>query len=350
MTPPSAPEAQVRERAQVETLAAAYYRRQTHLAATAARLTARWWRAMPRADMDFYWRLNAAALIAVFAEMQEKAAADADAYVSACLLAQEVEPAPAGRLDPAAFAGHAADGRPLESLLYRPLITTKALIGRGASESIAFERGLAELLTIANSEIADAGRAATGARIATDRACAGYVRMASAKACARCAVLAGRVYAFNRGFKRHRRCHCYHVPMGRKERWRKRAETYVEDPREHFDRLTAAEQDRRYTAAGARAIRDGADITQVVNARRGLYTADAFGRRVQATREGTRRRSSPFVRRELARAIERGQLPRGHSGRGWRPHTPRFTPEAIYKTADSRDEVIRMLRHHGYLV
>ncbi|MFJ9612666.1 VG15 protein [Streptomyces noursei] len=342
-------EIEAQERAQVETLAAAYYRRQTHLGATAARLAARWWRAMPRADMDFYWRLNAAALIAVFAQMQARAAADADAYVSACLLAQEIDPAPAGRLDPTAFAGRAADGRPLESLLYRPVITTKALIGRGAAESTAFERGLAELLAITNSEIADAGRSATGARIASDRACAGYVRMASAKACARCAVLAGRVYAFNHGFKRHRRCHCYHVPMGRKDRWKQRAQTYVEDPREHFNRLTRAEQDRLYTAAGARAIREGADVTQVVNARRGLYTADAFGRQVQATREGTRRRSSPFVRHELARAIERGQLSRGHTGRGWCPQTPRLTPEAIYKIADSRDEVIRMLKHHGYL-
>ncbi|MFE7609240.1 VG15 protein [Streptomyces celluloflavus] len=334
----------------VESLAAAYYRRQNRLAAAASRLAAQWWRRMPRADIDLYWRLHAAALWAIVAAMQEQAAEGADAYVDAVLAAQGVAPDPAGRVRVSAFVGRAADGRALDSLLYQPLITTKTLIGRGLPEGAAFERGLAELLNITGSEIADAGRSAAGVRIAADRGCAGYVRMCSAGACARCSILAGRVYAVNQGFRRHRRCHCYHVPMARKDRWKQLARTYVEDPREHFERLSRADQDRLYTKAGAAAIRDGADIAQVVNIRRGgLYTADVFGRRVKATYEGTRGRAAPFVRSELRRAIESGQLPRGHSGRGWRPKSPRLTPEAIYKAADSRDEVIRMLERYGYI-
>lgn len=334
----------------VESLAAAYYRRQNRLAAAAARLAVGWWRRMPRADIDLYWRLHAAALWAIVTAMQEHAAEGADTYVNAILAAQGVDPGPAGRVRASAFAGQAADGRPLDSLLYQPLITTKTLIGRGIPEGAAFERGLAELLTITGSEIADAGRSATGARIASDRACAGYVRMCSAKACPRCSILAGRVYAVNQGFRRHRRCHCYHVPMARRARWKQLARTYVDDPREHFERLSRAEQDRLYTKAGAEAIRDGADIAKVVNIRRGgLYTADVFGRRVRATYEGTRGRSTLFVQEELRRAIDRGELPRGHSGRGWRTKAPRLTPEAIYKIAESRDEVIRMLKRYGYI-
>jgi len=34
-------------------------------------------------------------------------------------------------------------------------------------------------------------------------------------ACSRCAILAGRFYAFNAGFQRHRHCGCQHVPSGR---------------------------------------------------------------------------------------------------------------------------------------
>lgn len=91
------------------------------------------------------------------------------------------------------------------------------------------------------------------------------------------------------------------------------------NPRAYFDGLSEAEQDRIFTQAGARAIRDGADMSQVVNARRGMFTA---GRR-RLTRES-------ITRFGVARP-------------------GRLMPEQIYTQAGTRDEAITLLRQHGYL-
>jgi hypothetical protein len=75
--------------------------------------------------------------------------------------------------------------------------------------------------------------------------------------------------------------------------------------------------------AGAEAIRAGADITQVVNARQGMQTATVFGRSALVTTTA-RRRSSARVR---------------------------LMPEQILLEAKgSRDEAIRLLKLHGYLI
>lgn len=68
--------------------------------------------------------------------------------------------------------------------------------------------------------------------------------------------------------------------------------------------------------AGAEAIRSGADMAAVVNARRGMYTA-ADGRKY--TREAA-------TRRRL-----------------------RLMPEQIFREAKDRDDAIRLLRLHGYI-
>jgi hypothetical protein len=81
--------------------------------------------------------------------------------------------------------------------------------------------------------------------------------------------------------------------------------------------MSAAEQDKVFTKAGAQAIRDGADPAKVVNARRGMQTA-ADGRLY--TTEAAGRTAS------------------------------RLMPEQIYREANgSRDEAIRLLRRFGYI-
>jgi hypothetical protein len=118
------------------------------------------------------------------------------------------------------------------------------------------------------------------------------------------------------------------------------------DGQTYFNSLSRREQERIFTIAGARAIRDGASITSVVNARRGMYTSTAYRQQVRATREGTTRRGA-FYRSERAAAIARGRVPA--SGRGFQLRAPRLLPEEIYKLAASRDEAIAMLRRFGYL-
>jgi hypothetical protein len=271
-----------------------------------------------------------------------------EAMVAADGLSNDYAPG-ASHVDARALSGTAADGRPLDSLLYLPVIRTKTLLKGGVTLQEALLGGQAQMLRMAASEVADAGRGSAGLAMAGNRTVTGYVRMVRSGACARCAILAGRWYRYNADFQRHKRCQCYAAPATDARPGRRT------DPMAFFRSLSREEQDRRFTAAGAQAIRDGSDIYQVVNARRGITTLDAYGRKVVATLEGATRRGS-FYRQMLREAEQRtGQrfarsvadveqgLPSFHL------RTPRLMPEEIYRLAEDRDELIRLLKRFGYL-
>nr|BFD90705.1 hypothetical protein KitaXyl93_20650 [Kitasatospora sp. Xyl93] len=308
--------------------------RQRALAARAvASADALWARVDPRRIRDS-WNALADPMLAALATAQQASADGAQAYVTGVVTAAGATPDPAGTLDTRAFAGRAADGRPLASLLERPAVTALTQVAAGAPADVALRAGRSQLLTIVTSEVADAGRQATGVAIVGDRTCTGYVRVISGGACSRCVVLAGAVYGSRTAFLRHPHCHCIHEPTVRG----RKAAAHLE-PRRYFDGLSRAEQDRRFGEAGARAIRDGADLGQVVNARRkgAMYTTrDGF----RATREGTTRRGT-FNQRERARAAAAGRAPIA------RP--VRLMPEEIYRLAATRDEAIELLRRYAYL-
>ncbi|WP_432136824.1 hypothetical protein [Streptomyces sp. bgisy154] len=334
------------ERLSATELAQAYYVAQSSLARRTTDRVQALWRELDRRDLTGSWMdLVGPAVVEAVAAGQVAAASRADPYVESVVAALGGEPEPAGKLRPSMFAGRAADGRPLESLLYLPVITTKQGIAAGLSDTDAMFRGLEQLLRTAATEVLDAGRTAAGASITGNRMIRGYIRVVNPPACARCIILAGKEYGWNAGFQRHPRCDCVHMPALLVARGRHHPGAF--DPKAYFSSLSRAEQDRVFTAAGARAIRDGASITSVVNARRGMYTADAYGRRLRATREGTTTRGS-FYRLERARAIAAGQVP-ADIGRAFRSRTPRLLPETIYRIADSREDAIRMLRRFGYI-
>jgi hypothetical protein len=233
---------------------------------------------------------------------------------------------PPHRVEHRRFAGIASDGRPLTTLLTQPAGTTLRAIRDGAPPRTAAVLGATQLDMIVRSEVADAGRVATGVEV-TATPTLGYVRMLSPPSCSRCAVLAGRFYRWNSGFQRHPRCDCIHIPATEDQ-----ADDLRTDPQAYFDSLSEAEQNRVFTNAGGQAIRDGADLGRVVNARRGMTTTASgrltpqrvSGRDVFTTTEGTRRR-------------RRGPV--------------RLMPEQIYLEArGSRDEAIRLLRLHGYIL
>jgi hypothetical protein len=91
------------------------------------------------------------------------------------------------------------------------------------------------------------------------------------------------------------------------------------DPKRYFDSLSAAEQSRQFTVAGAEAIRSGADVAQVVNARSGMYSA--AGQSLTRSAAGIR----------------------GQGG-------IRLMPEQILREANGdRDEALRLLKRFGYL-
>lgn len=298
------------------TLAAAHQRRQQRIADKAAKALAREWRKIDPRNIARSWGVLLSRATSTLALAQLAAAQQSDAYVSASLAAQGVDPAALAVVNPYAFAGLAADGRELASLLYTPVITTLVDIRTGESVRDALSAGLVHLDMLTRTEVADAGRTADGAATVARKTRVGYVRMLELPSCARCVVLAGKFYRWNAGFKRHPQCDCRHIPCAEDA-----AGDLRTDPMAYFRSLTPDQQNKVFTSAGAQAIRDGADISQVVNARRGLYTA---GGKRYTTVSATRRGASPGVRR--------------------------LTPEQIYIEANgNREEALRLLRRFSYI-
>ncbi|MFJ8110435.1 hypothetical protein [Streptomyces sp. NPDC096132] len=352
------------------TLAARHLAQQRRIAAATMAGALREWGMLDANSLRASWNSLGPRLVKVLTAGQLAAASGANDYISSVAASEGAE-GEAATVNAAAFAGVAADGRSLDTLMLRPLIATYRAIGDGATPRQALGVGRGLLGTIVRSEVADAGRGAVGAGIVGRRTIQGYVRVVQPPACSRCVILAGKEFGWNSGFQRHPRCDCIHLPTTLIARHQSRGRVGADgftpttrpgsgssafiDPRAYFNSLSRAEQDRIFTADGARAIRDGADMSSVVNARRGMYTTDAYGRRVAATREGTTRRGA-FYRQERARAeartgtrFARDRIDARRGLPAFQLRTPRLLPEEIYRLAEDREDAIRLLRRFGYL-
>lgn len=307
-------------------------------------------------------------LLVVLTGAQQSVAARADGYLDEVLDVQGVAPEAVGRVSASALAGVASDGRDLADLLYQPAISTLVGIQRGATVDRALAGGRAGLDMIVRTQVADAGRVADQVALAARPEVTGYVRMLVGGSCSRCAILAGRRYRWNAGFKRHPACDCVHVPAREDT-----ADEVMTDPKKYFASLSAEEQDRVFTKAGAESIRLGADIGQVVNARRGarglttagarvtgdearmlrggrdrgrLEAVDVYGRQLFITSEGVTTRG---VAGKRLGARETGTKQAG--GRYRSAKTPRLMPESILQIANGdRDEAVRLLKRFGYVL
>lgn len=294
------------------------------------------------------------AVAAVVAAYQLLAAREGADSVPRMLAEQGVEDPPIGPVAITALAGVTSAGNPLETYF-------------GAIENVG-QIGLA----IA-TQLQDAGR--NGASVAmVARAKVGYVRMLNLPSCSRCIVLAGSWYKWNQGFLRHPRCDCVHVPAIEAG-----ARGLTTNPDDAFESLTREQQDKIFTKAGAEAIRDGADIGQVVRARRGMsysgetqtttrlingeeftvnlrrrtaQTQELFGRQALVTTEGITRRglfgsSDSAGGYNTVRVGQRGRVKNQIERRAKRA---RIMPETIYQIADDRADAQRLLRLYGYIL
>lgn len=292
-------------------MARAHYAQRQLLAATAAEVAARHWAAVDRNSIAANWSARLPAVMTAVAGAQLAAAQGADPYVSVALAADGLSPAAQATVVAAAFAGQAADGRDLLTLLYQPAITTLTAIGGGADPGIAMGAGALQLDTAVRTEVADAGRAADQVATTTRPAATGYVRVVVGATCSRCIILAGRVYPWSTGFLRHPRCDCVMMPAAVAD-----AAGFAQWP----ERVYAAMSPEQRSAAGwskaeQRAIADGADIASVTNIHRGgLYVAGGRQFTYEAARKG-----------------------------------PRPTPAQIYRDATDRADAVRLLRRHGYI-
>lgn len=268
-------------------------------------------------------------LTAVVTAFQLLSARDAVAAVPLMLDEQGIDSGADAAVLPEMVAGVASDGRPLGSLL--------DLTRANGFSAQRFDR-------LVLTQFTDSARHATSAAMAVRPHVDRYARLLVPPSCSRCAVLAGRLYKSSEAFQRHPRCDCRHIPS---------AESVAGDlrtsPQDYFDSLDAAAQDRIFTKAGAQAIRDGADISQVVNARRGMTSAQVGGRRVLATREGTTRRGFAYHAMKTRGAAGVGADYRAAGERYRRTKSVRLMPESIYELAEDRADAQRLLRLYGYI-
>lgn len=312
-------------------LASLHRVRQQQLAAIVTRQFEQLWRSVTAGDPQASWATVAPRAVAVMTAAQTAAATGAQEYVDLAVTLQGVTPDPAGAVPPAAFAGAASDGRPLTSLLSYPAFEVSAFVDGGMDSAIALAAGARHLIRMGVTQVQDAARTATGVAIVNNRRTRGYVRVVTPPSCSRCAILAGRWYAYSAGFDRHPHCDCTQAPAVEVEQ--------PQSPRAIYDAMTP-EQRRTagWSLSDQRAIDDGADLYQVTNAHRDLRSMQVAGRTIQTTLHGATRRGIAGKRLEAPS----------------RRRAVRLTPEAIYTEAErlgwSRDETIRQLRRHGFII
>lgn len=218
------------------------------------------------------------------AAYQLLAAQQASAAVPAMLAQQGLASATTATVATEALAGLTSAGYPLATMF--DAITSPA-----------------HLSMLVASAVQDAGRNGASLQMAVTPSVTGYVRMLNPPSCARCVILAGKFYRWNQGFERHPLCDCRHIPSTEAL-----AGDLTTDPEAYFESLSRQEQDETFTIAGAEAIRDGADMGRVVNARRN-----------GGVRAAIRGRSAVPM------------------------------PEHIYAMAKDRADAIRLLRRTGFI-
>lgn len=292
------------------------------------------WRRVNANDIRGSWERESRSLMDTLPALQVRAASIAADGIPLMLAEQGDYAEPDGMLNPNAFGeGYAASGIDLETYYQAPVMRTLHAIRQGVSATRALTIGMREIGTITILLVDDTHRSAAGVGI-TQRAKVGWMRVESPGCCSRCLILTGRVYRFNRGFLRHPHCHGMHVPV--RDAAKARDSGLITDPMDAFREMGEAEQDRVFGRAGAQAIRDGADIYQVVNSRRGMAGIGPGGRRrtIMTTSEGTTKYGwSRLINKTNGRQAKR-----------------RLTPEGIYSFNLGRKKTIELLKREGYIL
>jgi len=345
--------------------AASYYRRQQSILLQLLLALRKVWRRMdPKANWSQQYDDDSigAQLVLLISAAQVAATQDADTYIGGVLRELGIISTASPVLAPKGMAGLTGSGLPVGSLMQlsvahagQTFSAAKAAAGDDMTSQIpaSFDQEKAAqdalddaeqfMQQVAATIMADTARAAESAAATAHPEVAGYVRMLTPPSCSRCVILAGKFYAWNDGFQRHPLCDCRHIPVSESL-----AGDLTVNPDTYFHSLSSAEQNKAFTNAGAQAIRDGADINQVVNARRGMTTAQTVaGNTVTITSTGTTRRGLAYARL----GGDRSRDTRAPGERYARTTKVRLMPESIYEYArGDRDEAIRLLRQNGFIL
>lgn len=310
------------------------------------------WGEVSTESLDDGWDVIAPQLDSLMSTAQVTAASLSGSYVSRSMRLQGL-PAPDARVLSSSFAGVTREGRAVVAELFTAVTTAKDLIKSGAGVGRAFQSGAAVMSVIAANVVRDSGRGADST-VAASAGATKTVRVIQPGACSRCAELAGITGV--KPFERHPRCRCTNMVIPATG---EAPEGFYVNARDYFDDLSASEQDRIFTKAGAEAIRLGADPSKVVTARRGANRAGSRGQISQIRRAqiGVGANGEPIlgyvtsegttVRGSFGRA--RQNLTRGPSDRYRRTQTRRLMPETILELTDDVELRKVLLRDAGYM-
>lgn len=312
-------------------------RLQNRTADNARKDARRLWLRVDTGSLVDSWSTLVPALFATIVGAQLLAGRDAEGYVDGVLIAQGLRTGSDGAFAPDSLLGVAADGSDLMRTLMWPAWAAMGAVVAGAPIGRARAAGLAAAELTAMTQVQDAFRVSAGAAAVTRPAVRTWVRALSPPSCSRCIVLAGS-YSWSTAFQRHPRCDCVAIPSGRGSE----ADFSSTDPMAYFDAMSREEQDQVFGAAGAEAIRDGADMGRVVNARRkaaGISTA------ADANVDLLRRQG---ILDDVVAADGRITFA-GTSDMDRRDRRVRVMPETIYRVARDREHAIDLLRANGFI-
>lgn len=350
--------------ASVAELAEARQNRLISINQTATNRVLRMWQGVDFDNLDTSWAQVGPLMAEQVTAGQLAAARGADSYTSKVSSVYGFEQE-ASSLVADAIAGVDGKGRSVEGSLYGAVTTTKTATGSGLGRVEAFHAGASYLAAIVKTMMADSGRAADMVA-ATGKGYTRYVRVVNPGACSRCAILSG-VSDYKTAFKRHPACKCTSAPVTDDDKTKTPPGTY-DNVSDYFDSLSDVEQDRVFSKAGAQAIRDGADPTAIVSARRratGISSArgskGVSGRRIQKTVIGRKPDGSPIevytttegTTRRGAFAKQQKRLGVADTRRAGSRYSStvrvRLMPEEIYNVAKTPAEARVLLRDAGYL-
>ena len=280
----------------------------------------------------------------------------ADPYLTDVLEAQDADPSAVAAVNPEAWRDYTDGGGSwLLNLVYSIGSLPRAGVANDLLEQMVSHLASSIVLT----GLQDTGRSSVQAGMQARTSVDAYTRALNPPSCARCVLLAGRVYHRAAAFRRHPRCDCRSIPSPEDV-----AEDWTTNPVTYFKSLSHDEQDRVFTAAGAEAIRLGGvkqvAMNQIVNARSGITTVGAFGRELRVTTTGTTKRAvfggyevleDGSLRRRTEFVRRRGR----HGIRTFKYTTqPRLLPDQIFQLSEefgwNRAEVLRQFRRYAYLL
>jgi hypothetical protein len=331
------------------------------------------WESMDPRNIGGSWAHIAPAVYLLVASAQAAAAQAADPYLVSVAKASDAVSLTEGAVSPAGFTGVASDGRTLQGALLTGPVTALQSIGAGMPPVDALIAGGAALKAMVTTQVADANRVATqlsmfmrtpevlpdvvtkgpGGRLFVKDANGrqrpyfrpkSYVRMVNPGACSRCVILAGVRYHRAQAFNRHPGCGCTHIPVD--ENLDDVAPT---DPKVFFESLSPAEQDKKFTKAGAEAIRLGADMNQVVNARRGVSHAGVSADGTHRGQKLLNGFTTEGVTKRGLYGVTQSKFKKTPESRYTRAVTARLMPEEIISRATSREEAIRLLKRNAFI-